>query len=416
MIVAECLGCYPETDLPYVDDTLVLVARQTAKVTGEELVPLHKATGRVLAQDVRAKVASPAYDRSAMDGFAYRFGAEIGAPLHCVGRARAGMLFEGDVGAEDCISIATGGALPPGCDTVVMREQCAVTGDRVAISGPIIQGQHVRRLGEDFQVGDVLLTAGTRLAPQHLGLLASAGLFEAHVYRRIRTAVLSIGDELSTGTAQLQAPQIFDANRPMLLAFCERAGANVTDLGILPDRRERIVEVLRREAATHDVVICSASTSKGDEDHVRTAVGDCGGNILIAGVAIKPGKPVTFAKIGDCLLIALPGNPAAALVTFLTMGAAILRQVTGEIPHPTPPQLVRATFAYQKKQGLRDYLRVALYRGADGITQAQHCAKDGSGMLSSLAESEGFVWLTEDTAEIVPGDLLPFHSFEDFLG
>ena len=404
-------GCYPPTGLPGVAATLDMLGGCIAAPAVVERVALHQAVGRVLASAAHALVASPTHDRSAMDGFAFRFETAGGMPLTCAGRARAGAPFAGAVGAGECVAIATGALLPPSCDTVIMRELCDITGNLVTLSGPIAQGQNIRRRGEDFAVGAVLLPAGTRLIPRHIGLLASAGCADALVYGRLRVAVLSIGDELSAGNAA----QIFDANRPMLLAYAAELSAEVSDLGILPDRREEIADTLARVAAAHDVILCSAATSKGDEDYLHAALRDCGGEILRAGVAIKPGKPVSFGKIGKCLLIGLPGNPAAALITFLTMGVPLLRQAAGELVRPVPPLLVRASFAHRKKPGLREYLRVTLSPGADNIAVAQRCGKDGAAMLASLAESDGLVWLDEDATEIMPGALLPFCSFGGFL-
>ena len=400
-------GCYPQAGLPSVEATLALLGRCIAAPATTERVALHQAVGRVLASPAHALVVSPAYDRSAMDGFAFRFETTGGMPLTCVGRARAGAPFAGAVETGECVAIATGAMLPAGCDTVVMREQCTITGDHVVISGPVAQGQNIRRQGEDFMAGTVLLPASTRLGPRHIGLLASAGCGGVDVYSRLRVAVLSIGDELG-------AP-VFDANRPLLLAYAAQLGADTHDLGILPDRRDEIAATLARVAAAHDVILCSAATSKGDEDHLRAAMGDCGGEILLAGVAIKPGKPVSFGRIGNCLLIGLPGNPAAALITFLAMGVPLLRQAAGELVRPAPPLLVRAGFAHRKKPGLREYLRVTLTPGADGVAVAPRCAKDGAAMLASLAESDGLVWLDEDATEIMPGALLPFCSFGGFL-
>ncbi len=383
-------SCLPATGLPRVEAALALVRERVAPLTGLERIALHQATGRVLAADAHASVASPACDRSAMDGFAYRFtDAGNAVALRCIGRASAGAPFNQPLTAGACIAIATGAMLPPGCDTVVIREQCDVAGDRVTISGPTIQGQNIRHRGEDFVAGAKLLCTGTRLAPRHIGLLASAGCGEAEVFRRLRIAVLSLGDELLPGNAA----HIPDANRPMLLAYAVQLGAEVSDLCILPDQRDLIASTLHQAAATHDVILCSAATSKGDEDHLHDALRDCGGEILLTGAAIKPGKPVSFSKIDDCLLIGLPGNPAAALVTFLTLAAPLLRQAVGEQYRSRPPQIVRAAFTHRKKPGMRDYLRVTLTPGADGIAQAQRCANNGAAMLASVAESDGLVWV-----------------------
>lgn len=408
MTAATHRDCYPPAGLTRVDDALALVAARVAVVAGCELVPLHKATGGILANDIRAAASSPAYDRGAMDGFAFRFDAgSIGRTLHCVGRAYVVLPFKGTVTAGECVAIATGAMLPPGCDTVVIQEQCDVAGDHVVVFGPV-PGQHIRRRGEDFWAADILLPAGTRLAPQHLGLLTSAGLAEANVRRRVRVALLSIGNELSAGPAEPETAQIFDANRPMLLSFCDRIGAEVSDLVILPDLRDRIAAVLRTAAATHDVIICSAATSNGEEGHVRAAIRDCGGDILISGVAIRPGKPVSFSKIGDCLHIALLGNPTAALIAFLTIGVPLLRQVAGECRSPVPPQMVCADLPHRKRNWGARLSPGYAASGHDRIAQAHRCAKDGAAMLASLAQSHGLVWLDEDTIEIMASHLPPF--------
>lgn len=408
-------GCFPPAGLPSVEAAVACMGTWIA-LPLTELVPAYHAAGRVLAREVSALAASPAYDRSAMDGFAFQFDGAIGGPpLHCIGRALAGAPYNGVVAPGTCVAIATGAMLPAGCDTVVMHEQSKVAGFQVSISGPITQGQNIRRLGEDFAIGASVLGGGMRLAPQHIGLLASAGCFEVEVYRRLRVAVLSIGDELSAVPNGHGATQILDSNRPMLLAYAACLNAETTDFGILPDQRGRIADTLQHAAARHDVVLCSAATAKGEGDYLHAALHDADGEILLAGVAIKPGKPVSFGRIGRCLLIGLPGNPAAALITFLTMGVPLLLAASGQRSRFMPPRIVRAGFAHRKKRGVRDYLRVNLTQGLDGIAQAQRCTNDGPAMLASIAESQGLVWVDEDVAEIAPGALLPFRSFGEFL-
>ena len=416
MVIAARQDCYRPAELSRIDEAIARIGGQFAMPNDEEMAALDAAVDRVLARDINASMTSPPFARSAMDGFAYRFaGSETPSALECIGQTRAGAPFSDEVKPGNCVAIATGAMLPPGCDTVAIREQCHVTEGSVLVMGPVVQYQHVRRQGEDFQAGDGLLAAGMRLTPQHIGLLASAGCFAIPVRRRVKLGVFSVGDELHAGAGVPPGGQIYDANRPMLLALCRRTGAEVSDLGILPDRRGEISSALGRAASVLDVILCSAATSKGIDDNLRAAVQECGGNVIISGIAIKPGKPVSFAQIGNSLVIALPGNPTAALVTFLTMAAPLLRRLSGAAAHRAPVQMVRAGFTYLKTNRLREYLRVTLRDGGSGMAEACHCAKDGAAMLACLAQSDGLVWLSEESTGCTPGDLLPFSAFDSFL-
>lgn len=392
-------------DLPRVDEILSLLLPRLAPVGTVETVPLREAMGRILAGDVFATLDAPACDRSAMDGYAFRFG-DTG-PLRLVGSTLAGRLYASVVRRDECVAIATGGAVPTYCDTVAMREHCEITPDGVLVSAKAC-GANIRRRGEDFRTGDVLLQSGVRIGARQMGLLAAAGVEVVAVCRRLRIALISMGDEL----VEAAPDGIRDANKPMLHALCAGNGFGVTDLGILPDSRAALAEVLAHAAAAHDVVVTTAGTSMGDEDHARGAVLESGGQLLIAGAVIKPGKPVSFAEIGRTLVIALPGNPAAAYVTFLILGLPLLRRLSGRLAAPMRWQTVRAGFRHSKKSGFREYLRVRLTGQDDGTLCAERCSGDGSAMLASLAAADGLVTLAEDDCDIREGDMVSFASFE----
>jgi molybdopterin molybdotransferase len=269
------------------------------------------------------------------------------------------------------------------------------------------QGANVRRRGEDFEAGIILLKPGSPIGARQIGLLAAAGVESVAVYRPLRIALLSMGDELTAAACD----GIRDANRPMLQALCAAHDFQVSDLGVLPDNRAHLAKTLAHAAASHDVVITSAGTSAGDEDHLLGAMLDCGGRPLIAGAAIKPGKPIAFGEIDKTLCIALPGNPAAAYITFLVLGLPLLRRLSGRVAPPMPWHDVAAGFYYRKKPGLREYLRVRLVRGSDSALCAERCDGDGSAMLVSLAGSDGLVVLDESRIDTREGDPLPFASF-----
>lgn len=391
--------------LPSVSDTLSLLS-QFAPTSGHERIPLAQAFDRVLAEDATASLTMPPCDRSAMDGYAFRF-SETG-PLRPVGAAPAGAPWRGAMRSGECIAIATGGALPEGCDTVALLEHCTETTSGILVSakGP---GANIRWRGEDFRAGDVLLKAGARLNARRLSLLAAGGLDHLAVRPRLRIAILSIGDELCHGTED----GIRDANRPMLLAICARLGFTISDIGILPDDRVRLRDTLAQVAMTHDAIILSAGTSAGDGDHVHDALLDCGGQLLVSGVAIRPGKPVSFGSIGQTPVIALPGNPAAACITFLVLGLPLLRRLSGETEAADPWRPICAGFNHRKKPGMREYLRVRLTRMPDGSLHAQACRDNGPAMLSSLAQADGLVMLAEDVTEVLAGDKVPFASFAE---
>lgn len=333
------------------------------------------------------------------DGFAFRSGS--GAPLRLVGAASAGKAFDGGVQLGECVAISTGARLPDGCDTVAMREHCTCENDKVWLGALLKRGANVRARGEDYAEGDILLEAGTCLDPRALALLASAGIAHVEVHRPLRVALFSVGDELKSGP-------IFDSNRVMLTALL--AGTEISDLGILADRSEDIQAALSQAAEPHDLVLSTAGTSLGDEDHIREAILGAGGRILVSGVAIKPGKPVTIARIGTALHLALPGNPVAAFATFLALGVPLLRRLSGHRETIAPRHAVRAGFAHHKKKGVREYLRVRLEDGNNSLPRAVP-AGSGSAQLFSLAHCDGLVCLDEAVGAVAEGDILPCHVF-----
>ena len=383
--------------LPTVAEALALVAPLLSPVTQSEQIPLGRAAGRILARDVIAPTTMPPWPRAAMDGFAFRSGS--GAPLKLVGTATAGKAFSGSVQLGECVAISTGARVPEGCDTVAMREHCSRENDKVWLGALLMRGAHVRPRGEDYSEGTVLLTAGTRLDARAIALLASAGVTHVAVHRPLRAAVFSVGDELETGS-------IRDSNRVLLTTLL--AGTEISDLGILADRREDIQAALSRAAASHDVILSTAGTSTGEEDHVHAAILGAGGRILVSGVAIKPGKPVTIARIGTALHIALPGNPVAAFATFLALATPLLRRLSGGHERSAPLHAVHAAFTHRKKKGVREYLRVRLEDGDSGLPRAMP-AGSGSAQLFSLAHCDGLLCLDETVSEVAEGDILPCH-------
>ncbi|MGX1787805.1 molybdopterin molybdotransferase MoeA [Bosea sp. NPDC055332] len=393
-------------------------AQRIAAVAGTELVPLAQADGRVLAQDVVAPVDLPPFANSAVDGYAVRFAdlaaaAETRLPLS--GRIAAGTDATGVATEGRAVRVFTGAPLPAGADTVFMQEDVALEGDTVVLPTGLKRGANARSAGEDVSRGRIALVAGRRLRPQELALLAALGLSDVAVRRRVRVAIFSTGDELSEPGAALSPAGIYDANRSLLRALASRAGAEVIDLGILRDEPESLAGRLREAAAGCDLILTSGGVSIGEEDHVKTAVARAG-ELAFWRVAIKPGRPVAMGLVAGTPFIGLPGNPVAVFVTFAFVARTVIALLSGTTPEALRGLPVRLGFSYEKKAGRREYVRVALTPGPDGIAVARKHPRDGVGMLTSLTETDGLVELADDLTSIAEGTIAPFLGYQMLTG
>lgn len=371
-------------------------------VTASETVGLATACGRVLAHDIMAPIDLPPWSNSAVDGYAVHhadLAAEIPTVLPVVGRIAAG---GPPVPAPrgTAVRIFTGAVMPEGPDTVMMQEDCALTTDGVVIAPGIRRGANARPAGEDIARGALALPAGKRLMPPDIGLLAALGLDRVAVRTPLRVALFSTGDELTDPPAPLAPGRIYDANRFMLAALLRRLGAEVTDGGILPDDPAATAAALAGTGA--DLILTSGGVSTGEEDHVRAAI-EAAGTLAFWRVAIKPGRPVALGRIGETPLLGLPGNPVAALITLTALGRPLIDRLAGAAYVPPPRFAVPSGFAYRKKLGRREYVRVTI--GRDGV--AQRYPKEGAGILTSLTESDALMELPEDMTRLQPGDVAP---------
>lgn len=358
-----------------------------------EAVALGAARGRVLAQTLYAPGDMPPWDNSAMDGYALRaadWQSGTGLPLH--GRIAAGQV--GERLESGCAArIFTGAPLPPGADTVVAQEDCRLSEGSVFIDA-LTPGSHVRRRGEESREGDLLLAAGTLLRPTEIGLLASRGTGALEVFRRLRVALVSTGDELREPGEPLAPGQIHNANRPMLRALLEGWGCAVIDGGTLPDRHDITRRRLSELAGQVDVVITSGGVSVGEEDHVRNVVSELG-SLQLWRLAIQPGKPLAFGEIGGTTWIGLPGNPVASLVTALMVARPWLWQAMGRSQRPAQPIILPSGFSWPRARVRTQFLRACLACGPDGSLAVLH-GQQGSAQLAALSWAEGLVEIEAD--------------------
>ena len=400
-----------------VDEVERIIRQRVTPVADVETVPLHAADGRVVARDVVAPIDLPPFDNSAVDGYAVRHAdlrAKDETRLAVVERVTAGRAAAHALSARAAVRIFTGAPMPAGADTVFMQEDVRRDGDAVIVPAGLKPGANRRLAGEDVRAGSIALYAGRRLAAQHVAHAAAIGLTALEVFRRVRVAVFSTGDEIVEPGKPRPDAALFDANRYLLKGLIERLGATATDLGILPDDTERLARAIAAAAADHDLVVTSGGVSTGEADHVRHAV-EAVGRLVFWRVAIKPGRPVAMGVIpragASAAFIGLPGNPAAVYVTFARVVRPLLLRLAGAEAPPLVALPVRAAFAYRKKAGRREYVRVKLARAADGAVEAVKHAQEGAGIITSLTETDGLVELLEGTTAVTPGATVGFLSY-----
>lgn len=384
-------------------------------VVEPEQIGLRAALGRILAEDVSSERPVPPHDNAAVDGYAVRFDdldPDDETALTVSGRVAAGHPMGRPVRPGEAIRIFTGAPMPEGPDTVLMQEDCRVDGDRVIIPPGIKRGANRRRAGEDIASGDIILRAGHRLRPQEIGLAASIGRTEIMVFRKLRVALFSTGDEIRDIGAELPPGCVYDSNRYTVSALLETLGCEIDDLGILPDNYDDIERALDAASRDHDAVLTSGGVSTGDEDHVRRAVEQLGG-IHFWRLAIRPGRPLALGQIGRTPFIGLPGNPVAVMVTFMRLARPALLLLAGCAD--TEPQIfrVRAGFEYKKKIDRREWLRVRLTTDSSGIVSAERFPRGGAGILSSMVAADGLLELPEELTRLEPGMMVDFLPFSE---
>ncbi|WP_166670447.1 MULTISPECIES: gephyrin-like molybdotransferase Glp [Rheinheimera] len=380
-------------------------------------IPLTDALDAVLAQSVVSQINVPGYDNAAMDGYALR-AAEVqpDKPLTVVGAALAGHAFSDTVPVGGCVRITTGAVLPPGLDTVVMQEQVTVTQhngqQQILCKLQPDTGEHVRRAGEDIGLGAQVFAAGHKLRPVDIGLLASLGIASVKVWRKLKVAVFSSGDELVPPGQPLPAGHIYDSNRYVIAAMLKRLGVEVIDLGLLPDDPDAIEQAFLQAMQQADVLITSAGVSVGDADYTRLILQKLG-QINFWQVAIKPGKPFAFGKLNNCWFFGLPGNPVAAVVTLEQLVQPVLRKLTGEASTDHGIKLTAECIVPLKKQaGRADYQRGWYWQDEQGL-KVKTLGAQSSGMLSSVANANCYIVLERDAVSVPAGEkvtILPFSN------
>ncbi len=412
----DCFEANP-TRMPF-DESLErarMLADAIGVVTSRETLALNDACGRVLAAPVSAPRDIPAHDNAAVDGYAFAFAdyePENGADLPVSARVAAGHPLDGALSAGTAARIFTGAVMPEGADTVAMQEDVYDDGETVNIPPGLKEGANRRKAGEDVRAGDVLLRPGSLLRPQDLAAIASLGFAEVSCHQRLRVGLFSSGDELLRPGDPFRPGAVYDSNAVMLKSLAELSGAEITDLGVLPDNREAVQSRLEQAAGTCSLILTSGGASMGEEDHL-TATLRALGEISLWQVAIKPGRPICAGRIGGSALVGLPGNPVAAFVCFLLYVTPLIQSLGGAGWRRARRYTMPAAFSMSKKPGRREFIR-GMLDAIDGELRARNYERTGSGLITSLREADGLIEIPEDVTEIAPGDPIAFIPFTEF--
>jgi len=413
----SCADDYDPNSMP-VGKARELIARFLAPVTATERINLRAALGRVLAADVVSPLDVPAHDNSAMDGYAVRFAdlkADGEVALKVAGSSFAGVPFQGAVKAGECVRIMTGGVMPAGTDTIVMQEQVKADGDKVTIGKGHKSGQHLRRAGEDLATGQLALKRGLPLRPAEIGLISSLGIGEVTVYRKLRVAFFSTGDELVSIGTQPKEGQIFDSNRYTIHGMLTRLGCEVLDMGVVRDDPALLEKAFQDAAAAADVVITSGGVSVGEADFVKDLLGKLG-EVVFWKIAMKPGRPLAYGKIGTAHFFGLPGNPVSVMVTYYQFVRDALLRLSGLDPVPLIPTFkVPCVSSLKKAPGRTEFQRGVLERDSHGTWSVRVTGEQGSGILRSMSEANCFIILPTDQGNVTPGTLVEVQVLEGIV-
>lgn len=397
------------------EEAIDFLLGQVSPLADVETVSTDAALGRVVAVPVASAIDVPGWDNSAMDGYAIRHADLIAHTglLRVAQRIPAGAVG-GPLASGTAARIFTGAPVPEGTDTVVVQEVCEPLGDQVRIPLDCKPGANIRRAGEDIRTGDQVIGAGVRLGAAHLGLAASVGAAELQVYRRLRVAILASGDELAMPGEPLRPGQIYNSNRYTLIGLLQGWGCAVVDLGIIPDTLDATTAALARAADAADLIVASGGVSVGEEDHIKPAVERLG-TLDLWNIAIRPGKPVAFGRIGATPFFGSPGNPVSLFVTCALFARPIVRRMQGIAGDSTPRTLkLPAGFDWPRPDKRREIHRARLRTGDDGDTEVEVFPSRSSAVLSSVAWADGFVEIPPGQP-IRRGERVDFISFADLL-
>ena len=414
---ASCADDY-DPDSMSVETARQFIHRFLSPVSGFEQVHIRQALNRVLAEKLVSPLDVPAHINSAMDGYAIRsedFPERKTPSLKVIGTAFAGRPFAGKVAQGQCVRIMTGAVLPEGTDTVVIQEKVKLDVDTVILDSGPRQGENVRAKGEDLHKGETVLNPGHLLRPAEIGLLASLGINEVRVYRRLRIAFFSTGDELRSIGSPLEEGQIYDSNRYTLYGMLKRLDVDLMDMGVVQDDPQAIESALTEAASSADVILTSGGVSVGEADFIRELLHKLG-EVVFWKIAMKPGRPLAYGRIGNAHFFGLPGNPVSVMVTFYQFVQNALKVLMGQTDvMPLPTFRVPCLTPLKKAAGRTEFQRGILLLNNNGEWTVRVTGAQGSGILRSMSEANCFIVLPEAQGNVAAGEYVEVQVLEGMI-
>ena len=404
--------CAEPTNLT-LTDAQVRIQKTVAPITGIEEIPLKQAKGRVLATTITAPIDLPPFANSAMDGYAFYhadLARQASATLTIAGTSFAGRPYPGKLGTGECVRIFTGAAMPNGADTVVMQEDVTRLSDGIRLEKAILPLANVRPAGDEIRSGECLLERGKILGPADLGLLASAGFPQAMVTRKLRVAFFSTGDELQPVGETLAFGQIYDSNRYLIHGLLDHPAIEIIDLGVITDDAAAIKKTLLEASNQADAIITSGGVSVGDADFITSCLAELG-KVEFWKVAVKPGKPFAFGKIGPAWFFGLPGNPVAVMVTFQQLVRPALLEMIGSQTKPPLRLMAVCRSPLKKSPGRMEFQRGIFEADAEGNFAVTGLDRQGSHQLSGVSQANCFIVLPKENSRIKPGEMVEIEPF-----
>ncbi|WP_145570242.1 molybdopterin molybdotransferase MoeA [Yersinia bercovieri] len=405
------------SDLLSLEQALTKMLSQVTPLQATEIVPLTDAAGRITARAITSPIAVPPFANSAMDGYAVRCNElSSGLPLPVAGKAFAGAPFKDSWPANTCVRIMTGAPIPAGADAVIMQEQAMVSEQGVTFNGSVHIGQNIRLAGEDIEQGAPVFPAGVKLGAAQLPLLASLGIAEVTVFRTLKVAIFSTGDELQPIGQPLGEGQIYDTNRFAVCLMLQQLGCQIIDLGVIPDDQQALRKAFEQADGTTDLVISSGGVSVGEADYTKQMLEELG-DIGFWKLAIKPGKPFAFGKLENAWFCGLPGNPVSAALTFYQLVQPLIAKLSGHSEwHPPVRLKAKAVTKLKKSPGRLDFQRGIFSTNANGELEVRTTGHQGSHIFSSFSQGNCFIVLERERGSVEIGEIVEIELFNALLG
>jgi molybdopterin molybdotransferase len=407
----SCMDDYDPNAMS-VEQARQFIQQFLSPITKTDTLTVMQSLGRVLAADIISPCNVPNHNNSAMDGFAFKHSAGIKL-IKIIGTAFAGRPFTSTVKAGECVKIMTGAVIPAGADTVVMQEKTVTKSDCITVLEAPNQGANVRLAGEDIKINQTVLAKGHQMTPADLGLVASLGIGDVQVFRKLKVAFFSTGDELVSVGKQLAEGQIYDSNRYTIFGMLSRLGAEICDFGVVPDNPDLLEKTLLKAAPENDVVITSGGVSVGEADYMKALLAKHG-QVLFWKINMKPGRPLAYGKVGNSHYFGLPGNPVSTMVTFYQFVQPALQALSGQACRPMPLFNVECTEAIKKATGRTEFQRGILFEDA-GVWKVKPLPNQGSGVLSSMSAANCFIVLDDTVGNCPAGTTVKVQALQSLI-